>query len=263
MLLHLIIDMIVGIAAGLIAGLLGTGNSLVVLPALIFIFPRSGMAPAVALPLAIGTNLAICGISILVANISHHKHMKTDWKILRFTGPGYFIGSFLGPWVARYVPTHALKIYIAVFILFAAFTLVWKEKPHKEGYIPSRKNLFSSSFIISFLSSISGMATGIMIVPYLTWLGVNIKKAISIALPGAVIFSFTAMAGYIITGWANPALPKWSLGYVYLPTAIVISLFAALCSPLGVKLHHKINISKLRNLFALILVFAVIATLAG
>jgi uncharacterized membrane protein YfcA len=51
----------------------------------------------VALPLAVGTNLAICGVSILFATISHHKHLKTDWKIFKITGSAYFIGSLIGP----------------------------------------------------------------------------------------------------------------------------------------------------------------------
>src|SRR5262245_29485001 len=100
--LHLIIDILVGATAGFIAGLLGTGNSLVVLPALILIF-SSQYPAAIALPLAIGTNLGICGVAILVAAISHHKHMRTDWKILRTTGPAYFIASLLGPWVVRFL----------------------------------------------------------------------------------------------------------------------------------------------------------------
>src|SRR3989338_299401 len=103
MIIHLIIDILVGIAAGFIAGLLGTGNSLVVLPALIFIF-SANMPPEVALPLAVGTNLAICGVSILFATISHNKHIKMDWKIFQITGPAYFLGSLLGPWVAKILP---------------------------------------------------------------------------------------------------------------------------------------------------------------
>ena len=105
------------------------------------------------------------------------------------------------------------------------------------------------------------MASGILIVPSLSWLGVHIKKAISIALPGAVIFSFVAMIGYVITGWNRPELPKWSLGYVYIPTAIIVSFFAALASPLGVHLHNKLDIAKLRKLFAILLIIAGVATL--
>lgn len=263
MLFYLLINVLVGAAAGIIAGLLGTGNSLVVLPALIFILPNIGVAPDIALPLAVGTNLAICGISILVANINHRKHIKIDWKILQTTGPAYFTGSLLGPWVAKYIPRHTLKDYIALFILFAAFTLIFKAKPQTEDHLPSRKNLFISSLIVSFLSSISGMASGILMVPYLTWINVPIKKAISIALPCAVIFSFTAMAGYIISGWNNPYLPKWSLGYVYLPTTIIISIVAASCSSLGVKLHHRIDMEKVKKLFVLLLIIAAFITLKG
>ena len=259
--IYLLLDVLIGAGAGLIAGLLGTGNSLVVLPALIFIFNAKMAGSAVELPLAVGTNLAICGISILVANIMHSKHQKIDWKIVRLIAPAYFIGSLVGPWVAHYLPVHALKIYIAIFIFVAALTLLLKEKPSKEGYLPSKTNLFTSSLLVSFLSSISGMASGILIVPYLSWLGVQIKKAISIALPGAVIFSFVAMIGYIVTGWHHPGLPKWSLGYVYIPTVLIVSFFAALASPLGVYLHNKMDISKLRKLFAALLIIAGVATL--
>lgn len=260
MIFRLLMDVLVGMAAGFIAGLLGTGNSLVVLPALIFSF-NAAYSKEVGLPLAVGTNLAICGVSILFATISHHKHLKTDWNIFKVTGPAYFIGSLIGPWIANLLPMHVLKTYIAIFIFIAAFTLLLKDKPSDKNYLPSKKNLFSSSLIVSFLSSISGMASGVLMVPYLTWLGVDIKKAISIALPGAVLFSFTAMIGYILTGWGNPSLPDWSLGYVYLPTAIIISIIAASCTTLGVKLHHKINVSKLKKLFAILLVIAGIATL--
>lgn len=258
---YFLIDIIVGIAAGFIAGLLGTGNSLVVLPALILLFPTYGIPLDMALPLAVGTNLAICGVSILFAAISHNKHSKMDWNIFYVTGPAYFIGSLIGPWIAYLLPVHILKTYIAIFIFFAAFTLLLKEKSHKLDYLPSQKNLFISSFIVSLLSSISGMASGVLIVPYLTWLGVDIKKAISIALPGAVVFSFTAMVGYMITGWGIPSLPSYSLGYIYLPTTIVISIAAALCTQYGVKLHHQLDISKLKKLFALLLFIAGIATL--
>jgi uncharacterized protein len=259
--LHLLIDVLVGAAAGLIAGLLGTGNSLVVLPALIFIF-HATMASSVALPLAVGTNLAICGVSILVACIVHSRHQKTDWKIVKIIVTPYAIGSLVGPWVAHYLPAQALKTYIAIFIFFAAFTLLFKEKPAQEDCIPGWKNLFFSSLIVSFLSSISGMASGILMVPYLSWIGVPIKKAISIALPGAVIFSFVAMIGYLLSGLGNPALPRWSIGYIYLPTAVIISAAAALCSPYGVRLHHQLDIRKLKKLFALLLVIAGIATLS-
>ena len=252
---NLFVDVVVGIGAGLIAGLLGTGNSLVVLPALMFSFYKQ-YPVSIALLMAVATNLAICGVSIFFTTLFHHKHVKTDWNILKITAPAYFLASIIGPRVAHLLPVNILKILIIIFIFFAAVTLMLKEKPAKPNYLPSSYNLFASSFVITFLSSITGMATGVLFVPYLSWLRVDIKKAISIALPGAVIFSFTAMVGYIITGWGNPLLPKWSLGYVYLPSAVIISVFAAIFSVYGVRLHQKINISKLRKVFALLLIIA-------
>ncbi len=239
-------------------GMVGFGSSLVILPTLAVVFPAM-FAAEVALRLAAGTTMATMTVGALSAGIAQARGGRVEWPLIRLAVLPYLAGALLGPWGARLLPVHVLRLYMAAILLLLG---LWALRPR--GTMPAsgrnwrahKAQIVAVLFLIGLASSAAGVASGVFAIPYLGRFDLPMRTAIGTSTVGAALYSVFGMLGYITSGWGREGLPPWSLGYVYLPAFALMSAAGALCAPLGVRLAGRVSDSLLRRLVAVFLLGA-------
>lgn len=243
-----------GALAGTLAGLLGIGGGIIIVPVLALVFEHQGVSNSVLMHVAIGTSLATIVITSLSSIRAHQKHKAIDWKIFTTITPGILVGSLLGSFVARITPGETLRILFIIFMFIVAAQMAFgmAAKPH--SHLPGTVGMLITGVIIGIVAALMGIGGGSMSVPFLTWCNMQVRKAVatsaSIGLPIAVAGSF----GYIYNGLNVPERPAWSIGYLNMPAFLGIVVASTLFAPVGARLAHKIPELLLKRVFAVFLV---------
>jgi len=249
----IIMYMAVGLIAGILAGLLGVGGGLVIVPMLIFCFVKQNINPDVIMHIALGTSLASIIFTSISSFLSHHKRGAVDWSIVKRITPGILFGTYVGTIVASKLSTGFLKAFFCIFLYSVATQMIVGKKPKASREIPGNAGIFGVGSIIGIASSLVGIGGGSLSVPFMLWCNVAAHRAIgtsaAIGFPIAIAGAF----GYIINNLNAVNLPPYSLGYVYLPALIFIVIFSVFTAPMGAKLAHALPVDKLKRIFALFL----------
>jgi len=244
----------VGAGVGILAGLLGVGGGLVIVPILVFIFNHQGFTPEIIMHLALGTSMASIIFTSVSSFMAHHKHGAVEWLIFRRIVIGILAGTFLGTFFASVMSTNFLKIFFVVFLYFISIQLLFNKKPKASRELPGLFGMFCFGNIIGFLSSLVGIGGGAISVPFMVWCNVVVHRAIGTSAAIGLPIAIAGTIGYVINGWGIPELPVYSVGYVYLPALLGIAATSVVTAPLGVKLAHSLPVDKLKRIFALLLI---------
>ncbi len=258
MLSHLLIFLVLGAFAGILAGLLGIGGGLVIVPILAFALPPMGIPQDILMNLALGTSLASIIFTSISSMTAHNKRGAVRWDIFRNISPGIILGTFIGALTTSWIPTWILKVIFVIFLYYAASNMIFGRKPTGSRDVPGTAGMVGAGGVIGFISSLVGIGGGTLCVPFFLLCNLEIHTAIgtaaSIGLPIALAGTF----GNVIGGWGNPSLPPWSFGFIYLPALAGIVCASMFTAPLGAKLAHKMPVGKLKKAFAVLLL--VVAT---
>lgn len=238
-----------GLVAGLLAGMLGIGGGVVVVPALIWIFQHHGLAPEIIPHLAIGTSLASIVFTSMSAIWAQHKRRAIDWSVVRLLAPATLLGGFASGYLAGFIPAATLKGIFAVFLLFVGtqFLLDWKPSAHWR--LPGRGGLWGVGVGIGSLSALLGIGGGNITVPLLHACNLELKRAIAISTALGLPIALFGAVGFVLSGWGHAQLPGGTLGYVSLPALAAIAGTAVLTAPLGVRLGHDLPVKLLKRIF--------------
>lgn len=244
---------LLGMLAGVLAGLLGVGGGLLIVPALIVIFGWQGVDGSVIAHAAIGTSLA----SIIATSISsaraHHAHGAVNWQRVKQLSAGLFVGSLAGALFAGELETGMLQLVFGLFAISVSFQMWFRPKVVYQKTMPGRKGMNLAGMFIGAVSGIVGIGGGSMTVPFLTWHGVSIRQAVATSSACGLPIAMAGFAGFVISGWSSVMMPQYSWGYVHLPTLLIISLLSVLMAPLGARLAHKLPVVQLKRIFAVLL----------
>lgn len=244
---------LVGVIAGLIAGLFGVGGGLIIVPALVFGFEAQRIAPEVIMHLAVGTSLATIVLTSLSSVYAHHRHGAVLWPVFVRLTPGLLAGTLAGSFVAHLLPTDWLRSFFAVFELSIALYMGLNLKPSPHRELPGWAGMSLAGGGIGLISALVGIGGGTMTTPLLTWCRVTIQKAIATSAACGVPIAIGGSLGFLCNGWNAPNLPAASSGYIYWPGVLGIGAFSLLLAPLGAKLAHRLPAARLRQFFALLL----------
>lgn len=249
----LIVYLLVGAFAGTLAGLLGVGGGLVIVPVLALLFQRWGVAGNVLMHLAIGTSLATIVLTAVSSMRAHHRRGAVDWPVFRRLAPGIVAGSLLGAVVADLLPTAALRVFFGVFELAVAaqIGLNLMASPHRR--LPGGAGMTVAGVVIGAVSSVVGIGGGTMTVPFLVWCNVGLRRAVATSAATGLPIAVAGAAGFVLTGWDEPNLPPLSTGYLYWPAFAGIAVASLLFAPLGARLAHTLPVHLLRRFFAVFL----------
>ena len=239
-----------GIAGGILAGLLGVGGGIVIVPALYFALNLTGMDPALTMKLAVGTSLATIVFTSHSSSLGHDRKCAIDTALLKLWAPSILVGVVIGSVLGGYVSGKVLIAVFAVVALAVSADMILRkgrEDPEPKGF--SKPVWAAFGVFAGGISAMMGIGGGTIGVPLLNFLGYDIRRAVGtsaaigflIGLPGAIIYAFS--------GLGREGLPPFSLGYVNLLAAAVIIPLTTTFSQLGVKLAHAIPRRALRLAF--------------
>lgn len=248
-----------GAAIGVLAGIFGIGGGGISVPVFYQVFLAQGLSETVAMPLAIGTSLAMIVPTSIVSARAHARKGTVDFAILRAWAVTVVLGVLIGSLIAR---TAAPEVFQAVFVFVATVNAI-KLLFGQQGWSlrdtpPARWVTALYGLAVGLLSSLTGIGGGAMSNLILTLNGFPIRKAVSTAAAVGVIVAVPGTLGYVYAGWGKPGLPPDALGYVSLLTLVLTVPTALLTTRLGVRLAHSMPQERLSKAFGLFLIFVAI-----
>ncbi len=262
--MELLILLSMGAVAGTLAGLLGIGGGIIIVPVLALVFRNQGVPIDVLMHVSIGTSLATIMVTSLSSIRAHQKRGAVDWLIFRHITPGILLGGFLGAVVADAIPGAELRVLFAIFMFLVATQMMIAGAPAPHRKLPQRPGMLGAGVVIGTIAALMGVGGGSMSVPFLTWCNVHIRQAVATSAAIGLPIALAGTVGFIITGWGSEARPPWSVGYVNLPAFTGIVVASILFAPLGAKLAHTIPPRLLKRIFAVLLyVLGIRMLLAG
>lgn len=241
---------LLGAASGFLAGLLGVGGGIVVVPGLLQVFVAAGVAPEHRLRLALGTSLAAICFTALSSLRAHHARGAVDWGIVRRITPGIVAGTLAGTWVAAFLPERGLEIFYACFLAAVCVRMLGERRTEARRPLPGPTGLAAAGAGIGLLSGLVGIGGGSLSVPYLVRSGVVIHRAVGTSAAIGAPIAISGAAGYVVHGLGAQGLPGYSVGYVHLPALLGVALVSVCFAPIGAALAHRTSVRRLRRWFA-------------
>lgn len=242
-----------GAFAGLLAGLLGIGGGLVIVPFLTFMFAAQGFAPESIVHMALGTSLASILFTSVSSVLAHHKRHAVIWPVLYRIAPGIIAGTFLGTYIAAWLSTTALKGFFSVFLYYVGTQMLIGIKPKASRSIPKTPGMFAAGSIIGVFSSLAGIGGGTLSVPFLVWCNTKMHQAIGTSAAIGFPIAIAGATGYVLNGLNVNGLPEYTLGFIHLVALGGIVGASVLTAPVGAWLAHKLPVDKLKKIFACLL----------
>lgn len=242
-----------GLAVGFVAGLLGVGGGLIIVPVLILMLHAQGLAVGLEPQLALGTSLASILFTSLSSVRAHHRHGAVVWPLVRRIAPGIVLGTLTGAMLATQMSAWALKVFFVIFLFYAAIQMWLDFKPAPQRALPGITGTTLAGSVIGAVSSWVGIGGGTLSVPFMLWHNVPLHRAIATSAAIGFPIALAGAAGYVLGGWGVAGLPADSLGFVYLPALAGIVLGSVLTAPLGARTAHRLPVRPLKRVFALLL----------
>jgi len=253
----------IGALAGALAGLLGVGGGLIIVPLLIATFSRQSLPAGSLMHLALGTSLASIVFTSISSFRAHHRRGAVDWGIVRRITPGILAGTFGGSWIAARLSTRPLTWLFTVFLYAVAVQMFLDRKPRPTREVPGAAGSTAAGGVIGVVSSLVGIGGGSLSVPFMTWCNVPVHRAIGTSAAIGFPIAVAGAAGYIVNGLRAPGLPPHTLGYVHLHALLGIVAASVATAPLGARLAHSLPVPRLKRAFAALLLVMGTRLLAG
>ena len=246
--------LLAGAIAGLLAGLLGVGGGIVIVPALYHIFSYLDVADEVRMHLAVGTSLATIIPTSIRSVMAHNARGSFDRGLFKQWVPGIILGVLAGTWLANLASFHELTLIFATVALIVAIYMAmgspdWKLR---EGLPPNPINSLLAT-VIGAISAMMGIGGGTLSVPTLNLCGVPIHRSVGTAAGFGLVIAVPGTLGFIVGGWNNEMLPPFSIGFVNWLGVLIIIPATILAVPYGAKLAHSLSQTGLKRAFALFL----------
>jgi uncharacterized membrane protein YfcA len=251
-----------GAAAGTLAGLLGVGGGLVVVPVLLWVFTAEGFPSSSAMHLAVGTSLGAILFTAVSSALAHHRRGAVDWRVVAALSPGVVVGTALGVVVADSLSSRGLRTFFGLFELLAASYMVADVRPRADRGLPGPLGMAAAGSVIGAVSALAGIGGGTMTVPLLVWFRTGIRAAVATSAAVGIPVALAGAIGHALAG-GGAELPPASLGYLYLPALLGLAATSVAFAPVGASLAHRLPTTALRRVFALFLFLVGLRMLAG
>jgi len=249
-----LICLLLGSVVGFLAGLLGIGGGLIIVPALLYILPSVGISSVQLTHVAIATSLASIILTSMSSAAAHHKRGNIPWALFKPILPGIVIGSLASAFVSEQIASDDLQQAFAIFVVLMAVQMAFPFKVKTGSSLPNFAVLFIISILIALTAGLMGIGGGVLLVPFLSYCGLQMRQAVGFSSATGMLIAVSGTIGYIIAGFDVPNLPEGSVGYIYLHALIGIIISSMLCAPIGVKAASSWPTPVLKKIFACLLV---------
>ena len=242
----------IGAFAGVIAGMLGVGGGIVLVPAFLHTFTGLGYGGPQIMQVCIATSLATIVFTSVRSMRGHAAKGAVDFEILRRWGPGIALGAVVGVLVAGGLKTTALMLIFGVLGTLVGLYIGFGRDEWRLGdRLPTGIGRAVTSAAIGFLSVLMGIGGGSFGVPLMRLYGMPIHRAVGTASGFGVMIAVPSVIGFLLTGWADPGKPPLTVGLVNLPAFFVVIGVTMVTTTWGVRLAHAMNPKPLKRAFAI------------
>ena len=245
---------VLGLVTGFLAGLLGIGGGMIMVPFISAILSGRGVEPGLAVKMAIATSMATIIFTSVSSVRAHHQKGAVRWDIVKRLAPGIVLGAMVASLGVFALLKGALLYFVfAAFVTFSASQMFLNKKPAAARQLPGTAGLLGAGGLIGFLSGLVGAGGGFISVPFMSWCNVAIHNAVATSAALGFPIALANVVGYVISGQNVSDLPAASVGYVWLPALLVIATCSVLTAPLGAKAAHSLPVKHLKRVFASLL----------
>ncbi len=250
-----------GVVAGFLAGLLGVGGGMMLVPAMTWILTQRGVPSGPAVKMAVATSMATILFTSLSSVRAHHRLGAVRWPIVRSFAPGIVVGGLLaGAGAFSVIKGQALALFFGVFISYTALQMLLDKKPSASRGLPGPWGLAGVGAGVGFISGLVGAGGAFMSVPFMTWCNVPPRQAVGTSAALGFPIAAAATAGYVVSGWNLPPALPGAFGFLYLPALVLVAVASVTFAPMGARMAQRINVALLKRFFALML-FALAASM--
>ena len=243
-----------GLVGGVMAGLMGIGGGIVIVPVLEFALGFIGVDPMIRMHVAVATSLATIIPTSISSARAHHRRGAVDFSLVRKWGPTIFLGAALGSWLAARTDAAGLAAVFAAVALFVAARMILPlEKLRLADQLPGggMAAIFSGILpgLVGMTSTMMGIGGGVLSVTILTLFNQPIHRAVATSAFFGLLIAVPGTIGFMILGQGNALLPPGSVGFVNVIGFLILSPASFLAAPLGVKIAHALSQRQLSMVF--------------
>jgi len=251
----ILIFLTLGAFVGFMAGLLGIGGGGILVPVLTTIFIYQGFAMDNVVHIALGTSMACIMVTSFSSLRAHHANAAVIWTLVKTMAPAIVLGTFLATFIAAQISSKGLAIFFSVFMAYVASQMFRSKKMHASGTHASKVELSLVALGIGAISALVSIGGGSLAVPYLTWRNIDIRKAIGTSAALGFPIAVAGTLGYLINGFAAGNINiKYTLGFVYLPSVLLVTIPSFFTAPIGARLTQALPVEALKKIFGVLLV---------
>lgn len=241
----------IGAGAGVMAGLLGVGGGVILVPAFFYLFTALGFGGASVMQICLATSLATIIVTSIRSVMAHNKKGTVDWQILRDWGPFIAMGALVGVFTVAGLSSTVLQILFGVLGMLIGQYMIWglgnlslgDEMPN------SLKSRGGVGGVIGFLSVLMGIGGGSFGVPLMTLHGVSIHRAVSTAAGFGLAIALPSAIGFLLVDIGPEAKPWGTIGAVNIPAFLIVIAMTTLTAPIGASLAHRLDPKPLKRIF--------------
>jgi uncharacterized membrane protein YfcA len=243
-----------GLVTGFLAGLLGIGGGMVMVPFLTYLISQQGVGSALAVKMAIATSMATIVFTSMSSVRAHHKKGAVRWDIVRGLTPGIVMGALVASLgVFSVMKGTTLAFVFAGFVGLSSLQMFRNKQPQPGRMLPRTPGLAGAGGVIGFASGLVGAGGGFISVPFMAWCNVAIHQAVATSAALGFPIAVANAVGYVWSGQQVNNLPAGAIGYIYMPALVIIAIASVCMAPLGAQAAHALPVAKLKRVFATLL----------
>lgn len=238
--------------AGILAGLLGVGGGIVLVPVFFYIFNWLGYDGPMLMQVCLATSLGTIILTSLRSVQAHNKRGAVDWSILRSWAPGIVIGAILGVVVAAGLKSDALEVIFGLLAGVIGLYLAFGKDSWRIGSdMPAGATRAAISPTVGFMSVLMGIGGGSFGVPLMTLFNVPMHRAVATAAGFGVLIAVPSVIGFLFL--KTEGAPPFTLGAVNMPAFAIAVSMTLITAPIGARLAHSLPAKSLKRIFGIFL----------
>ena len=243
-----------GLVSGTLAGLLGVGGGMMLVPVMSWLLAQRGVAAGPAVKMAIATSMATILFTSLSSVRAHHRLGAVRWDIVRSMAPGIVVGGLLsGAGAFTVLKGQGLALFFAAFIGYSAMQMLFGKPPHAQRVLPGAAGTAAVGAGIGFVSGLLGAGGAFLSVPFMIRCNVPPRHAVGTSAALGFPIALAATVGYVISGWTLPPALPGAVGHLYLPALFIVAVASVSLAPLGARTAQRITVIWLKRMFAVLL----------
>jgi uncharacterized protein len=239
-----------GALVGFLAGMLGIGGGMTLVPIFAAMFLAQGLTPEHNVHLALGTCMASILFTSGASVREHHRLGSVDWDIVKRLSPGMLTGTLASTLIAGVLSQRTLAIAFAFIVYAGATQILLGKKPKAARSLPGPVPLFAFGSAVGVISGLVSAGGSFLTMPFMMFCGVPVRTAIATAAAAGIPVALVGTVGFAVSGWNVPSLPDPHLGFIYLPALGALVAASMWTAPMGARAAHRMPVDTLKRIFA-------------